>query len=316
MSLDQSLYFMSLVGGMAGLLSWALSTLAISLIGIQQTPWWSDLISAIILGGFIGGLTVGFSDRWSGNRVLARWIVSGALIGMSAGLMAGLIQIPITKRLVENYPILARLITWTIAGSLIGFGLGLRWISVNRLRAAHALVGGLIGGAAGGAIFASLGSSIPDLSLALGFVFTGVGISFGITFAPILLRDGLIQFISSSDPRAQSKYGRSRKQWEVQDGDSYLIGSQTQGSSQTRYRPEIEIFIPDASIAPRHARLYGKEGRFYLARHTDAAGQAGLARYVLRVGGKTVSGFQELHDSDDILIGRTALSFVARRKSR
>lgn len=316
MSLDQNLYFMSLVGGMAGLLSWALATLVISLIGIQQTPWWSDLISAIVLGGFIGGLTVGFSDRWSGNRVLARWIVSGALIGMSAGLIAGLIQIPITRRLAENYPILARLITWTIAGSLIGFGLGLRWISVNRLRAAHALVGGLIGGASGGAIFAGLGNSIPDLSLALGFVFTGVGISFGITFAPILLRDGLIQFVSSSDPRAQSKFGRSRKQWEVQDGDSYLIGSQTQGSSQTRYRPEIEIFIPDAAIAPRHARLYGKEGRFYLARHNDAAGQAGLARYVLRVGGRTVSGFQELHDSDDIMIGRTALNFVAKRKGR
>jgi pSer/pThr/pTyr-binding forkhead associated (FHA) protein len=143
-----------------------------------------------------------------------------------------------------------------------------------------------------------------------------VGISFGITLAPILLRDGLIQFISSSDPRAQSKYGRSRKQWEVQDGDSYLIGSQIQSSSQTRYRPEIEIFIPDASIAPRHARLYGKEGRFYLARHTDAAGHSGLARYVLRVSGKTVTGFQELHDADDILIGRTALCFVAKRKGR
>ena len=102
----------------------------------------------------------------------------------------------------------------------------------------------------------------------------------------------------------------------MQDGDSYLIGNQTQVSSQTRYRPEVEIFIPDASIAPRHARLYGKEGRFYLAQHTDVAAEAGLARYVLRVGGKTVTGFRELHDSDDILIGRTALSFVAKRNSR
>ena len=316
MSLDQSLYFMSLVGGMAGLFSWALATLVTSLLSTQETAWLPDLISAIILGGFIGGFTVGFSDRWSGNRVLGRWIASGALIGMTAGLIAGLIQVPITNRLGERYPVLSRLITWMIAGSLIGLGLGLRWISVNRLRAAHAQVGGLIGGAAGGVFFASLGSSIPDLSLALGFVLTGVGISFGITFAPILLRDGLIQFISSSDPRAQSKYGRSRKQWEVQDGDSYLIGSQTQDASQTRYRPEIEIFIPDASIAPRHAHLYGKKGRFYLARHAEAAGQAGLARYILRVGGKTVTGFQELHDSDDILIGRTALTFVAKRKGR
>lgn len=307
---------MSLVGGMAGLFSWALATLVTSLIGLQETPWVSDLISAVVLGGFLGGFTVGFSDRWSGNRVLVRWIVSGVLIGMSAGLVAGLIQIPITRRLAEPYPLLSRLITWMIAGSLIGLGLGTRWISVNRLRAAHALVGGLIGGAAGGAIFASLGSSIPDLSLALGFVLTGVGISFGITFAPILLRDGLLQFVSSGDPRAQSKYGRSRKQWEVQDGDSYMIGSQTQDASQTRYRPEIGIFIPDASIAPRHARLFGKAGRFYVARHVDLAGTATLARYVLRVRGKTVTGFQELHDADDILIGRTALCFVARRKNQ
>jgi hypothetical protein len=315
MSLSQSLYFMSLVGGMAGLFSWALATMATALIGVQETPWLSDSISAIALGGFIGGLTVGFSDWWSGHRVMVRWIVSGTLIGMCAGLIAGLIQIPFTRRLAENYPVFARLLTWMIAGSFIGLGLGLRWIDVNRLRAAHALAGGMLGATVGGTIFAGFGNSIPDLSLALGFLLTGVGISFGITFAPILLRDGLIQFVSSSDPRAQSKYGRSRKQWEVQDGDSYVIGSQTQDSSQTRYRPEIKIFIPDAAIAARHARLYGKEGRFYLARHADAAGRAALARYVLRVGGKTVTGFQELHDADDILIGRTALSFVAKRKS-
>jgi pSer/pThr/pTyr-binding forkhead associated (FHA) protein len=93
-----------------------------------------------------------------------------------------------------------------------------------------------------------------------------------------------------------------------------LIGSETQDATRTRYRPEIEIFIPDASIAPRHARLYGREGRFYLARHSDVAGTSGLARYVLRVAGQTVIGSRELHDSDDILIGRTALCFVARRK--
>jgi hypothetical protein len=315
MSLNQSLYFMSLAGGMAGLFAWAVAALFNSLPALQQAPWLSDVMSAVVLGGFIGGFTVGFSDRWSGNRVLARWIVSGVLIGMSAGLLAGLIQIPFTGRLSLKYPLLSRLITWMVAGSLVGVGLGMRWVSVNRSRAAHALMGGLIGGAAGGAIFASLGSAIPDFSLALGFVLTGVGISFGITFAPILLRDGLVQFVSSGDARAQSKYGRSRKQWEVQDGDSYLIGSQSQDASITRYRPEIEVFIPDAAIAPRHARLYGRDGRFYLARHPDVANAAGLARYPLRVRGRTVTGFQELHDSDDILIGRTALSFVARHRS-
>jgi hypothetical protein len=316
MSLHQSLYFMSLVGGMAGLFAWAVAALVTSLPAVQQAPWLSDVISALVLGGFIGGFTVGFSDRWSGNRVLARWIVSGAAIGMSAGLLAGLIQIPLTGRLGLNYPLFSRVITWMIAGSLIGLGLGMRWVSVNRVRAAHALMCGLLGGGAGGAVFAGLGSSIPDLSLAFSFVLTGVGISFGITFAPILLRDGLLQFVSSGDPRAQSKYGRSRKQWEVQDGDSYVIGSQSQDASMTRYRPEIEVFIPDAAMAPRHARLYGRDGRFFLARHPDVATTAGLARYPLRVGGKSVTGFQELRDSDDILIGRTALCFVARKRNR
>jgi hypothetical protein len=313
MSLAQSLYFMSLVGGMAGLFSWALATLVIFLVDTQKSPWLSDMTSVVVLGGLIGGLTVGFNDKWSGDRVRLRWIVSGALIGVCAGLVAGVIKIPIANRLAQGYPVVSRLTTWMIAGALIGLGLGLRWVSVNRMRAAHALVGGLAGGATGGAVFVSLGSAIPDLSLALGFVLTGVGISFGITFAPIFLRDGLIQFISSADPRAQSKYGRSRKQWEVQDGDSYMIGSQGKDFSQTRYRPEIDIFIPDASIAARHARLYGKDGRFYLARHADVANEAGLARYVLRIGGRTVTGFRELHDSDDILIGRTALSFTSKR---
>jgi MFS family permease len=316
MSLNQSLYFMSLVGGMAGLFAWAVAGLVTSLAAAQETSWLSDVISALVLGGFIGAFAVAFSDRWSGNRVRPRWIVSGALIGTCAGLLAGLIQIPLTRRLADNYALLSRLITWMIAGSLIGLGLGMRWVSVNRLRAAHALVGGLIGGAAGGAIFAGLGGSVPDLSLALGFALTGMGISFGITFAPILLRDGLVQFVSSGDPRAQSKYGRSRKQWEVQDGDSYVIGSESPDASITRYRPEIGVFIPDASMAPRHARLYGRDGRFFVARHPDVANPAGLARYPLRVRGRTVTGFQELHDSDDILIGRTALCFLARHRSR
>jgi hypothetical protein len=80
----------------------------------------------------------------------------------------------------------------------------------------------------------------------------------------------------------------------------------------TKYRPDIEIFIPDAAIASCHAILFGKDGRFYVARHPEAGGQAGLARYVLRVRGKTVTNSQELFNADDVLIGRTALKFVTR----
>jgi hypothetical protein len=199
-----------------------------------------------------------------------------------------------------------------IAGSFIGLGLGLRWVHVNKMRAAHAYVGGLIGGLLGGIIFAELGN-LADFSQALGYVVVGVGICFGVTLAPILLRDGVLQFISSGDPTAQMKFGNKKKEWELQQGDSYTIGSATQDRSMTRYRPEIEIFVPDAAIASRHAILFGKEGRFYLARHPEIGGQAGLARYVMRVRGKTVTNSQEIFNADDILIGRTALRFVTRR---
>ena len=314
MSLYQTLYYMSLVGGMAGLFSWVLVSL-ISTLLVSQPAWVADLVSAVILGAFISGLTVAFSDYWSGIRVLPRWVVSGVLIGMTAGLAAGLVQIPITNNLGEQSPTLTRLIAWMLAGSFIGCGLGLRWVGVNRARVAHAFAGGLIGGAFGGLIFAGLAASVPDLSQALGFVSVGVGICFGVTLAPILLRDGVLQFVSSGDARAQSKFGRIHKEWEIQQGDSYVIGSQSQDMTHSRYRPEIDIFIPDAGVAPRHAILLGKDGRFYVARHPGASDQASLARFQLRVRGKTVVTSQELRNSDDILVGRTALRFVTRKET-
>lgn len=313
MSLYQTLYYMSLVGGMAGLFSWALIAL-ISVLLANQPIWASDLVSAAILGAFIGGLTVGFSDHWSGNRVLPRWVISGTFIGMAAGFAAGLVQIPITKGLEEQSPILTRLLAWMLAGSFIGCGLGLRWLGVNRARVAHAFAGGLIGGALGGLVFAGLAASVPDLSQALGFVCVGIGICFGVTLAPILLRDGVLQFVSSGDARAQSKFGKTHKEWEIQQGDSYVIGSQSQDMSRSRYRPEIDIFIPDAGIASRHAILLGKDGRFFLARHPNASDQASMAQFQLRVRGKTVMSSQELRGSDDILVGRTALKFVTRKE--
>lgn len=313
MSLYQTLYFMSLVGGMSGLFSWGIVRLLEASLTSQSGAWVSDVVAASVLGALIGGLTVAFSDRYSGNRVMPRWIFSGTLIGLTAGAIAGFVDIPIADRLEATSPLAARLISWMTTGSLIGLGLGLRWIHVNRMRVAHAYVGGLFGGLLGGTIFAVLGSRVPDLSQAVGFIVVGIGICFGVTFAPILLRDGVLQFISSGDPRAQMKFGHARKEWELQQGDSYTVGSRSQDSSLTRYRPDIEIFIPDAAIAACHAVLFGKDGRFYLARHPEAGGQAGLARYVLRVRGKTVTSSQELFNRDDILIGRTALKFVEKR---
>ena len=314
MGLYQTLYFMSLVGGMAGLFSWAVVALVSALFPNQTHVWLADFVAVVILGAFIGGLTVAFADRWSGNRGNWRWTISGAAIGMAAGLIAALLELPISNNLSAQAPVLTRLLAWMLAGFMIGLGLGLRWLTVNRLRVVHASSGGLIGGLLGGLIFALLGSRVPDLSQAIGFVAIGVGICFGVTLAPILLRDGVLQFVSSGDTRAQFKFGRTHKEWELQQGDSYTIGSEGRDFSKTAYRPDVQFFIPDTAIGGRHAILFGKEGRFYLARHPDTSSQAGLARYIIRVGNKTVTTSHELRDRDDILLGKTALRFITRKK--
>ena len=315
MSLYRNLYFMSLAGGIAGLCAWALTMLLTAVSSATGAWWLSDFQSATLLGAFIGGMTVGFSDHWSGNRVRPRFVISGCAIGACAGLLASALQIPLSTNLRANAPGLTRVTAWMLAGALIGFGLGLRWIGVNRMRPIHAFVGGLIGGAIGGMLFWALGSRVPDLTQAMGFICIGVGISAGVTLAPILLRDGLLRFISSGDARAQGKFGSVSKEWEVQNGDSYVIGSESLDRSSTRFQPEVEIFIPDAAIALRHATLFGREGRFFVARHPDVSSEVGLAKYVLKVRGRTVVNSSEVRDKDDILIGRTALRFHAKEQN-
>ena len=314
MGLYQTLYYMSLAGGTAGLFSWALTAAIAAAFSNQQNLWVSDLLAVTILGALIGALGVAFSDRYAGQRISAKWVFFGLFSGMFFGAVAAAIQLPITARLGEQSPILTRVIAWLLAGSLIGLGLGLRWIGANRTRVAHGYVGGLVGGTIGGLMFAGLSELAPDVPQALGFVILGAAICFGVTLAPILLRGGVLVFVSSGDPRAQAKFGRGRKAWELQPGNLYAVGSTSQEGA--RAGTEIGIFIPDAAIAAHHAVVFGKEGRYYVARHAEVAGQAGLARFVLRVRGKTVTSSQELRDNDDILVGRTALKFTSRKKEQ
>jgi MFS family permease len=316
MGLYQNLYYMSLAGGTAGLLAWALAAAIAAALSNQQDLWVSDLLAVVLLGALIGGFGVAFSDHYAGHRISGKWVFFGIFSGMICGSVAVLIQLPITARLGEQAPILTRVIAWLLAGSLIGLGVGLRWIGVNRTRAAHGYVGGLVGGAIGGLIFAGLSAVVPDVAQAAGFVALGAGICFGVTLAPILLKGGVLVFVSSGDPRAQAKYGRGKKTWELRQGEMYGVGSAGQEGARARAGMESGIFIPDAAIAPQHAVVFGKEGRFYVARHAEVAGQAGLARFVLRVRGKTVTSSQELRDNDDILVGRTALKFTTRKKEQ
>lgn len=313
MNIIQNLYFMSLVGGIAGLLAWALQGIVASLIPAGTSPWLTVVTAAALLGGLIGGLTVYFDDRWSGNRVQVRWVAAGLAIGLCAGALSGAVHYPIRQALPSAFT-LAVVLSWMLTGCLIGLGLGSRWFLVNRARVAHGAVGGMCGGFLGGLMFGTLSNFIPDISQALAFCLTGAGISFGIAFAPLLLRDAVLRFVSSGDPRAASKV--RKREWEIQDGDSYLIGSQSASLSKSRYGREMDIYLPDASVAPQHARIYGKDGRFFVVRHPDIMSEATLRRFLLRVQNRSVTTAVELHDENLIVLGRTTLMFVAKRQRK
>jgi len=98
------------------------------------------VIAAALLGSFIGGFTVAFDEKWAGNRVQVRWVAMGSLIGFGAGMLSGALHLPLRAALPGALS-LGTVLGWMVSGAMIGAGLGARWISVNRARLAHGMVG-------------------------------------------------------------------------------------------------------------------------------------------------------------------------------
>ena len=75
MGLARNLYFMGLVGALAGLICWGIVVWIPEAVSIPQELFWLvDLTQLTVLGALIGGMTVGFSDIG-----LARRFFSGGL---------------------------------------------------------------------------------------------------------------------------------------------------------------------------------------------------------------------------------------------
>ncbi len=262
-SLKQTVYFMTLVGGIAGLACW----FVLSLIVLVSPVLNRDSVNYPLLGAFIGGLSVGFNDHWLGDRVVGRFVVVGVVVGILAGAIGGLVAWPIGDNF-GQYQLFARALAWMIAGALIGFAIGLRWYFVNKSRVLHGLMGGLFGGLLGGMAQASLIKLIGGPpAQALGLMLTGAGIGCAISLAPILLRQGILEFDTSSDLNVLRKYAQNRKEWDLHDGGKYIIGSLGPSHSQTIFTPEVQIFVPDKLVTQRHAILLSKRGRYYLEPH-------------------------------------------------
>jgi hypothetical protein len=313
MDLYRNLYFAALTGGLAGLATWGVSNLIFVSMGPQRLAWLPDALVSCVLGALLAPALFFLMDRVAGRRMRWESVGWGLLLGLGSAAIAALCIWQLQIHIQAESPMLFRLVVWPLAGSLVALGIGLRWVRTNRARVLHTYAGGLAGGLVGGLVFTFLGPHSPELCQAFGLMLAGAGTGFGATLSPMLLRDGAVQFISSGDARAQSKFGRTGKQWALELGESYVLGNVGTADTGSRFKQGVDIFVPDSFLSPRHAVFFSKDGRYFIARHPDAGGAAGIAKFVLRVRGKTVTTSQELHESDDVLVGRTALRFTSKK---
>ncbi|HKX32891.1 MAG TPA: hypothetical protein VJ302_34735, partial [Blastocatellia bacterium] len=239
-SFQQTVYYMTLVGAMAGIGCWFLLSLIQLTVTVDVEYY--DLIIFTLLGGFIGGLTVGFSDGLSGGGVVPRWVLMGVLAGAVTGVPCGLIAHWIKERMSEATQ-LADAVSWLIAGTLLGLAVSLRWFDTNRNRVLHGLLGGMFGGLLGGLAYVWIASfELGDLGQALGLALTGAGITMGISLAPVLLRQGVLEYVNSRDQGVIKRYAQNRKQWEILQGGKYVIGSLGAQQTTTMFSPELSIY--------------------------------------------------------------------------
>jgi hypothetical protein len=278
----QTVYDMALMGGIAGLGCWSVVSWSPDFVTVGAGL--VDVIHLAVLGGFIGGLTVGYLDHWLEDRVAARMVLVGIAVGMLGGVSGGLIQSLMSRTpLTGQLPLVSRALAWMIAGWLIGFGISLRWVMINKHRVLHGLIGGMLGGLLGGIIFWSFKGISGGVSQLLGFMLTGSGITCGVSLAPTLSQQGHLEFVSSGHPSVAETYGRSHKQWEIHEGGKYVIGSLEASPTQTTPKAERHIFIPDEMVAPQHATLISVTGRYYIEPHPELGMRRSAAAVTLEV---------------------------------
>lgn len=314
MSLYRGLFFATLVGMTAGLVASLAGELAVVALAGTGKRWIPDTVTLLLFGTVCAVFLFLYFDKVLRGSMRPSSVGYGLLCGGGSAVVAAVLAYGLESGVAPTSPTLARIAVWALCFSLIGLGLGLRWVKTNRARILHTYAGGLVGGMLGGFVLALFAPHLPAGINMSALMLAGAGTGFGAAIAPVLVREGNMRFVSSGDARAQNKLGKVSTTWDLNAEDSYVFGSAMTVQGGTRFQQGADIVIPDSAIAPRHAVVFSKDGRFFIARHPDAGGAEGVAKYVLRIKGKTVLNSQELHALDDVLIGRTALRFENKRK--
>lgn len=313
MSLYRGLYFATVAGMAAGLVAALLAALLNVPGADSHAHFLPDTITFLIFGMAVSVAMYLHFDRVLLQRMRGSSVGWGLLYGGAAALLAAGLNFLLAKGVAVTSPTLYRIAAWALCFSVVGLGLGVRWVKSNPARLLHTYAGGLVGGLLGGLVFVLFTPHVPAGVGMCGLMLAGAGMGFGSGIAPVLVKEGLLRFVSSGDARAQNKLGKNKTLWDLEAEESYTLGSAQTEQGGGKFQQGADICIPDSAVAPRHAVVFTKDGRYFIARHPDAGGPEGIAKYVLRVKGKTVVSSQELQPADDVLIGRTALKFDSRK---
>ena len=194
MNLYRGLFFATLVGTLAGLITSLLSELTMILAAGSGLLWLPDTLTMLLFGITVAIALYVYFDRVLLGTVRGSSIGFGLLFGGVAAALAAILAIALMHSIAPTAPTLARVAVWALCFSIIGLGLGLRWAKTNRARMLHTYAGGLMGGLIGGLVFVLFA---PHLSAGIdmsALMLAGAGTGFGAGIAPVLVREGRMRF--------------------------------------------------------------------------------------------------------------------------
>lgn len=300
-SLGGSQIKLGLVTGLfGGFAAWVVSDLFfVSYSILQQSNTGAYIFSAIwvgIVGCFIGvglGASEGIS---SGSRAKA---VSGGLIGGAIGcvgaILSGFVAVYIYTFMIQGVAhtdmtrrVLARAVSWSVAGLGIGLAQGLPGLHSKKI--INGMVGGLICGAAGGSWYDLILSTSSSDSLALtrmlGVTAMGIFIGGAIALVEEVRKEAWLQVIGG--PLVGKQF--------------ILYGTLTRIGRSLNC--EITL-VRDLAVCPEHARIVFVSGRYRLEP---------IPGMMVQVNGQTVSG-KTLRGGDTIQIASWTMVFEEKSVS-
>jgi hypothetical protein len=257
MQLDPRLmYEKSLLGGLGGLIGWGLMSLAV--FGPADALWRlfvKDAVTGALIGLALGAATGAYQGLFR-DRSRAR-LLHGARVGALLGTAGGVVGLVLGEAVftLAGGGLFARSLGWAAFGALVGAseGIALRMPQKTMFGGYGGLLGGLVGGSTYETLafgFQSVGVPRgPAVALggAIGLVLVGLAIGLLTALVEDLLRTAWLLFTSGRlegqtrtlDPKkAELILGRADA------ADICLLG--------------------DPAVAPRHARIFPRNGRFTL----------------------------------------------------